>query len=141
MITTVGEQDILKILFQGDNIIVPAAGNFYLGLCNQIPAKGDTLASISTEPAVANGYARIALTRDTTGFPIIEQVNNETRIVSKVVTFTAAGGNFSTSFTRAFLCNASAGNVGELIAYSGAYASPIVLLDGQSQQLKFEFYP
>lgn len=141
MITTVGEQDILKILFQGDNIIVPAAGNFYLGLCNQVPAKGDTLASITTEPSVANGYARIALSRDTTGFPTIEQVNGETRIVSKVVTFTAAGGAFDKSFTRAFLCNAASGNVGELIAYSGAYASPILLADTQSQQMKFEFYP
>ena len=141
MITYEGEQSLLEMLFQGDNIIVPAAGNFYLGLCNQTPDKNDTLADISTEPTVANGYARQAISRDVTGFPTIEQVNNETRVVSLVINFTAAGGAFDASFTRAFLCNVSAGSAGILLAYSGAYSSPILLADGQTQQVKFEFYP
>lgn len=141
MITYEGEEAFLKMLFQGDGTIIAPAGNFYLGLCNQSPDKSDTMASLSTEPAVANGYAREAITRDVTGFPVIEQVNNETRIVSLILNFAAVGGDFSASFTRAFLCTDSVGSTGLLLAYSGAYSSPILLTDGQSQQIKFEFYP
>lgn len=140
MITTVGEEAFLKMLFQGDNIVSPG-GNFYLGLCNQIPAKDDTLLDISTEPAEANGYARIPIQRSITGFPVIEQVNNESRITSLVLNFVASGGDFSASFTRGFLCDAATGLTGILFAYSGAYSSPILLTDGQNQQIKFEFYP
>lgn len=141
MLTYEGEEALLKMLFQGDNTIVAAGADFYLGLCNQIPVKGDVMADISTEPTVTNGYARKAIVRSAIGFPTIEQVNNETRIVSIVLDFAAAGGDFSASFTRAFLCTDAAGLAGTLFAYSGAYSSPILLADGQNQQLKFEFYP
>lgn len=141
MIPYEGEESLLKMLFQGDNSIVAAGGNFYLGLCNQTPLKSDQLADITSEPAVANGYARQPITRNAIGFPTIEQINNETRILSLVVTFSASGGDFSASFTRAFLTNVASGTSGLLLAYSGAYDTPILLEDGQSQQIKFEFYP
>jgi len=141
MITSAGEQQLLKMLFQGDNTIVAAGANFYLGLCNQTPAKTDTMADISTEPTVANGYARKAIVRSAVGFPVIEEVNGETRIVSLVISFTAAGGDFDASFTRAFLCTDASGLGGTLFAYSGAYGSVITLLDGETRQIKFEFYP
>ena len=141
MLPTYGEEALLKMLFQGDNTIVAAGGNFYLGLCNQTPAKNDTLTDITTEPTVANGYARESIIRSAVGFPTIEQINGESRIVSLVLTFTASGGDFDKSFTRAFLCDVASGTAGTLIAYSGAYSSPILLVDGESQQVKFEFYP
>ena len=142
MITTAGEEALLAALFQGvDTNFVAAGANLYLGLCNQTPAKADVMTDISTEPSVANGYARAAIARNITGFPTIEQVNGESRIVSLVLTFTASGGDFSASFTRAFLCTSASGTTGTLLAYSGAYATPILLADGQSQQIKFEFYP
>ncbi len=141
MIPYDGETALLQMLLQGNNAIVAAGANFYLGLCNQTPVKSNVMGDISTEPLVANGYARQAISRDTTGFPTIEQINNETRAVSLTLTFAASGGNFSTSFTRAFLCTDASGLTGTLLAFSGAYASPILLADGQSQQVKFEFYP
>ena len=142
MIPTAGEEALLQALFQGvDTNFVAAGANLYLGLCNQTPVKTDVMTDISTEPSVANGYARKAIVRSAVGFPTIEQVNGESRIVSLVLTFTAAGGDFSASFTRAFLCTSASGSTGTLLAYSGAYATPILLADGQSQQLKFEFYP
>lgn len=141
MIPTLGEEALLKMLFRGDNTIVAGGGNFYLGLCNQTPLKTDELSDITTEPAVANGYARQPITRDAIGFPTIEQVSGETRIVSIVVTFSASGGDFSASFNRAFLTNVSSGSAGILLAYSGAYDSPILLEDGESKQMRFEFYP
>lgn len=142
MIPTLGEEAMLQALFQGvDTNFVAAGANLYLGLCNQTPDKADDMTDISTEPTVANGYARKAIARNTTGFPTIEQVNGESRIVSLVVTFTASGGDFDASFTRAFLCTSASGSTGTLLAYSGAYATPILLADGVSQQMKFEFYP
>lgn len=141
MITEEGEDALLQMAFQGIDSIVAEGGNFYLGLCNQTPNKDDTMADISTEPSVANGYARQAITRDATGFPVIEIVNGETRIVSLVINFAAAGGDFDASFTRAFLTTSASGSGGTLFAFSGAYSSPILLADGQNQQMKFEFYP
>ena len=141
MITHEGESEFLKMIFHGDDSLIAPAGNFYLGLCNQTPAKADLLTDINTEPSVTNGYARQAISRDTTGFPTIEIINNETRIVSLVVTFTAIGGDFSASFTRAFLTDQASGTVGALLCYSGAYSAPITILDGQSRTMKFEFYP
>ena len=141
MIPYAGEEALLKMLFQGDNTIVAAGANFYLGLCNQTPDKDDLMADIATEPTVTNGYARAAISRNVTGFPTIEQINTETRIISLVLSFTASGGDFSSSFTRAFLCTDASGLGGTLLAYSGAYASPILITDGQTQDLRFEFYP
>lgn len=141
MITTEGEVAFIKMLLQGDNTIVPAAGNFYLGLCDQIPSKADSLASITTEPTSAGGYARIAVTRDAAGFPTIDQVGGESRGLSIVKTFSAVGADFSRAFTRVFLTDAASGSVGTLFGYSGAYSSSILLLNGQSQNVQFAFYP
>jgi len=134
MIVTEGEEALLKMLFQGDNTIVAAGGNWYLGLCEQTPTKADDLTSITTEPTSAGGYARIAIARNTTDFPTanIGQVSGETRILSVLKTFSAVGADFSRTFDRAFLCN---------VASSGQYSSPIQLLNGESQDIQFEFYP
>lgn len=141
MLTQEGAEDFGAILVQGDNIIVPAAGDFFVGVCDQIPAYGDTLTEITTEPTSAGGYARLALTRDATGWPTIDQVNGETRWLSKVLAFAASGADYSTAFTRLFLCNVASGSSGRLFAFSGAYASDILVLDGQTKNVRFELYP
>ena len=141
MLTYEGEEALGQILFQGDNAIVAAGGNFYLGLCNQIPDKNDTLVDITTEPTVTNGYARIAIPRSAAGFPTIDVVNGETRILSLLRTFTASGGDFSSSFTRAFLCNVASGSTGILFGFSGALPTALLIEDGQSKDLRWEFYP
>lgn len=141
MITHVGAAELIKMIFHGDDALIAAGGNFYLGLCNQTPDKGDILSDISSEPTVTNGYARQAISRDITGFPTTEIVNDETRVLSLIVTFAASGGDFSSSFTRAFLTDAAAGSAGVLLAYTGAYPAAITILDGESRTMRFEFYP
>ena len=143
MIVTEGEEAFLKMLFQGDNIILPAGNNWYLGLCEQTPDKGDVLTDITTEPSAAGGYARVAIIRNNVDFPSanIGQVGGETRILSLVKTFSAVGADFSRTFDRAFICNVASGTAGILFAFTGQYSSPIQLLDGQSQDMQFEFYP
>lgn len=143
MIVTEGEEALLKMIFQDDDTIVAGGGNWYLGLCEQVPVKGDTLSDITTEPTSQGGYARIAIARNSTDFPTanIGQVGGETRILSLVKTFSAVGDDFSRTFDRAFICNVASGSAGILIAYTGQYSSPILLLDGNTQDVQFEFYP
>lgn len=144
MLTYEGEQALMQILFQGDDTIVPlSTGNFYIGACNQIPNKSDTLSSITSEPSSAGGYARIAVPRTTIGWPTPSSwtVSGESRILSAVETWTATGADFSAGFDRLFLCNVASGTSGILFGYSGQYSSLISLLTGQSQDLQFSFYP
>jgi len=141
MLTQEGAQEFGKILVRGDNVIVPAAGNFYVGLCDQVPAVTDTLASITTEPTSAGGYARLPISRDATGWPTIDVVNGEVRWVSLALVFAASGADFSTGFTRLFLTNVVSGTAGKLFGYSGAFSSEILILNGQSKTVKFEMYP
>ena len=105
MLTQEGGQAFGEILVQGDNVIVPAAGDFFVGVCDQIPVSDDTLASITSEPSSAGGYARQPLSRDATGWPTIDVVNGEVRWLSAAMIFAASGADFSTGFTRLFLCN------------------------------------
>lgn len=138
-----GENSFLKMLFQGDDTIVADAGNFYLGLCGL--AFGDQTTVLSTlvgEPTVTNGYARQAISRDTTGWPSanLTQVNGIWKATTKVVTFTASGGDFSGPIQRAFLCSVSSGSSGKLFAVGGALPTAMTIISGQSLPAQYEFY-
>lgn len=140
MITTEGATQFLQMLLQGDASVIAAGGNFYVGLCGNTVAVADTMASIIGEPTVTNGYARAACTRDTTGFPTIGAVNTVIRAQSKGLAFSAAGGNFSTSFQRLFLCSSAAGAGGKLYAYSGALTIAYTVVNGTSYVARYELY-
>lgn len=132
-----GKEAYLKMLMQGNNVIVAAGANFYMGLCAAVAA---TLADIATEPTVTNGYARSAIIRSAVGWPTIEEVAGQWMAQSTTETFTASGGAFSTTFTRAFLCSVSAGTGGILFAMSAALPSAITLGDGQSFSAAYELF-
>lgn len=138
-VTDEGEQEYLKMIFQNVSQIA-GGGNFYVGLCNQTPAEGDGLTDISTELAVTNGYSRKAITRNAAGWPTLTTINGHTVLRSGTVTFTASGGDFSASFTRAFLTDQASGTAGVLYAYSGALTVALTLLDGQSFQMQYETF-
>lgn len=139
-VTDEGEESYLKMLFQGDNTIVAAGGNFFVGLCDQVPNEIDTLAAIASEPSGAGGYARIAIERNTVGWPTINTVNGRKRIISKSVVFTATGVDFSTAFSRAFLCDVVSGSVGTLFSYSGALTQALLLTAGNSFTMRYEVF-
>lgn len=139
-LTTEGAQAFLKMIFNGATTDVTVGGNFYLGICGSSAAFTDTLASIATEPSAAGAYARIAVTRDATGFPTIATVNSVWRALSKAITFTAIGAGFDQNLVRLFLCNVASGTGGKLFAYSGALTSAITISIGQSYQVTYEFY-
>jgi hypothetical protein len=130
-----GAEALLKHDFQ--NVAIT---DFYIGLCNQVPAHADTLTSITTEPGVVNGYAREVLQRNAVDWPTVSTVNEETLVESKAVTFTAAGGDFDSPFSRLFLCDVASGTAGILFSYSAALASAVTLADTESFIAQYRMY-
>lgn len=135
-----GEDAYLKMLFRADNSFVASGGDFFIGLCDQVPVEADNIAAITSEPGATGGYARLAVTRDAVGWPTIDTVNGRKRIISKQITFTASGADFDAPFSRAFMCNVATGSVGTLFSYSGALSQAITLLDGQSFVMRYEIF-
>jgi len=141
IITDEGELSFLKMIGRADVADVASGGNFFMGLCEEVPADADTLASITTEPTSAGGYARQPISRDATGWPVVGAVGDAGRIQSLLVSFTASGANFSRTFQRAFLCNVVSGTAGLLFSYSGLLPNPIQLDDGDpAHTSKYELY-
>jgi len=139
-ITDEGEQSFLKMIGRADVADVAAAGNFYVGLCSEIPDDADTLADIATELGAAGSYARQPISRDATGFPNLIAAAPAYKLQSLQVDFTASGADFSTTFNRAFLCNVLSGTVGVLFAYSGALPDPVQVVDGVTFPMRYELF-
>lgn len=135
-----GEDEFLKMIMRADLSTIAAGGNWYLGLCNQVPVETHVLTDITTEPTIGVGtYARQIITRDSTGFPTLGRVNGVGFIRSTVEVFAASGADFDAPFSRAFLCDVASG-AGILFAYSGALTTPITVLDGESYNVQYEFF-
>jgi len=137
LITKEGETEYLKMIFRNESVIA-GGGNWFVGLANQTPNDADVLADIDTEPTSQGGYARQSIVRSGTGWPLIEVINNRTVIRSAVVTFTASGADFSRTFTRLFLTDASSGTSGKLYAYSGQSSTEILVPDGSFVSFQYE---
>ncbi len=135
-VTNEGAEEYLKDIFQG-----AALTGFFVGLCNQVPARSDVLTDITTEPTIGvNGYARQALAQNGTDWPTLATANDESSITSKQVTFTASGGAFDAAHSRLFLCSVLTGTAGILYSYSAALAAAITLADGTSFDARYRFY-
>lgn len=140
LITNEGVVAYLKMIGRDYQTDIAAGANFYLGLCGNVNDPDATLASLTGEPAVLNGYSRKAVTRDAAGWPTLDVANGVNRIATAIKTFTAAGGDFSTAIRRAFLCNASAGTGGLLLGLSGPLEADLTIEDGVSVDMRYELY-
>ena len=140
MIVDDGEEAFLQMIAQGNNVILPAGNNFYIGLCNQAPAETDDLSTITTEPGATGGYARQAIARSAVGFPTLFQANGVWGIRSALITFTATGVDFDTAFTRAFLCNVASGSAGVLFAFSGPLLQAVTVAVGAPFNMYYELF-
>ncbi len=140
LITDEGEKSFLKQIMQADVVDLAAGADWFLGLCEETPGETDTLASITTEPTVTNGYARQGFARNTTGVPTVELINDAHRAISLLLTFTASGGPFSRSIQRAFLTNVSSGTSGLLYSYSGLLPNPVTVPVGTPLAVKYELF-
>lgn len=136
-----GEAEYLKMIVQADRALIDLGADFFVGLTSGV-FSGSSILSDATvnEPTVAVGYARKAITRDATGWPVVDSVNGIGRAQSITVTFTASGGNFDKTFTRAFLTEASAGSTGKLLGVSAALQTPVQVNDTESFAMKYELF-
>jgi len=107
-----GEEQILETYFRAGVSFTPT--QFYVRLCNETLLITSTLTSISTEPS-GFGYAPQLLERSTVGFPTKELIGGVQRLTSKVISFTAVGGQIG-PVNVAYLSTTS-DNTGALIAF------------------------
>lgn len=134
-----GKDEFYKMIFQ-DVTAIAGGANWYIGMCDQVPAAANLLTDITTEPTVTFGYARKAVVRSAVGWPTISSVNGRRCITSLTVTWTAGGGDFSRAFSRLFLTDQSTGTAGKLYSLSGAIVMPTTLTDGNSISAAYRLY-
>lgn len=135
-----GEEAFMKMIFQDDQTDVSGGGNYFVGLMGSTFAETTTLATLAGEPTSAGGYARQSLARNSTGFPTIDQVNGKYRALSAAATFAASGADFSTTFSRLFLCNVVSGSSGLLFSVSSALTTALLVANGESFVAQYEMY-
>jgi hypothetical protein len=131
-----GASWFLRTVFRGEAVL-PAT--YYMGLTNAgYSFDGTTLAGLAAGEPVGNGYARQALTKNTVDWTV-QEVNGAMQALSKNVTFTASA-DWTQAWTRAFLCDAAAGTVGNVIAVAGPAPAPRTVLNGQGPTMNYTFY-
>jgi len=136
-----GAVSFMRMITQANVSDVSSGGNFFLGLCGENGVGPTaTLASITDELSATNGYAREAFTRDTTGWPTQDIVNGQARAKTKTITFTASGGDFSAAYSRLFICNVASGASGILYSFSSRVDPAILVLNGNDEDLQYEFF-
>lgn len=133
-ITADGADRILRTVFANVAGLLPA--NWYLGLTNITPDYDVTLAEVAAGEPVGEGYARQAIARDI-GSWTIALVNGFYVARSAVVQFEATG-TYTQTYSRAFLCNAASGTVGQVFGFSGTTPSPVQVTAGNGPPALYE---
>jgi hypothetical protein len=124
-----GGKAIVDSVFRNNASVYFVDTDFYVGMYKGSVSKSTVLATIPGEPT-GNGYARVQCERSEVGWPTIElDESGDWRVVSKELTFTAAGGNIG-PVDGAFL-GTSLTNFGALIG-SVAFGVQRTILAGDS---------
>ena len=96
--------------------------NLYIGLANCNPDPG-LLAEHLNEPTIGvNGYARQGITRDGTGWPTSDLLNNEPYFETQEFVFDAVGGPYDKAIRRLALINHPTDVTGQIVV---ALSSPL----------------
>lgn len=133
-----GQEALMHALFNGDDL---SSFSFEIGVFSEVPVYAAALQNPFTSEPVGFGYARQA--HAATGWTIVQQ-NEEVYAEAGIVTFTAAGGNFNTTFNRFFLVaiteEPAATFTSVLVSYSSALATAVQLLDTQSYNVAYRVF-
>lgn len=126
-----GLEYILGVMFGGLQSIPE---NFYLGWCTNTALAENASLGAQTELS-GNGYARVAIASDTSDWTAAAVSTDAYKVTSKVCTFTASGGAWSSAKT--WFVATSSDDTGQLIA-SGPIngGTGVALTDGQSYDLQ-----
>lgn len=132
-----GASWFLRTMFRGEAVL-PAT--YYLGLTNaSYTFDGATLAGLAAGEPVGNGYARQALNKNTTDWTV-QEVNGIMQALSKIVAFTCTGAPWTVAWLRMFICDASAGTVGNVVSVSGPAPGPRTVLVGGGPSVQYAYY-
>jgi hypothetical protein len=123
-----GEQMMLDCSFRG----AVNTGNLFFALVGQAPSETTTMATLAGELTVANGYARIAVARNTTDWPTLALQGGDFRADSATKTFTATGT--WAAATHLCLVSSASGTSGLFIAWS-ALSATRTLVNGDTLQV------
>lgn len=139
-LTRVGGQTILAMSFAGDISDIPLGGNWFVGLTSEVNISRDaTLGDLTGELSSQGGYTRLPIARAGVDWTI-DTINGIARCLSKIITFTPSGADYSHPFTRSFLCNVGSGVAGNLYSISGPLPTPVLLTDGTPYPMQYEIY-
>lgn len=136
-VTIVGRQHVLAAAFL--NQYEP----LFLGLCQGTYLDDLTVDGLDEPTLGVGGYARVALTRDSTTWAATGLVNNEPYIESDWIEFEATGAGFSSEIDRMFICFDSVTLDGDVFALSGVKPTPIQILSTTpliDRRFKYRFY-
>jgi len=137
-ISIFGAQTILELaLLDSDEA-------FWVGLCSGVYTPDMTVADMEEPTLGVNGYARIEIPRDDTGWINTGEVNGERFVESEFLIWEATGGAFSAPITRMFIALSQAG-VGAtgVFAISGALPDAITIdedTDEADRKFKYRLY-
>lgn len=100
---------------------------FWVGLCSAV-YEPDLGIEDLIEPTIAtNGYSRLAVARDITGWPSDGQVNGEVYFESLSLVWQAIGGPFDQPITRMFICASETSLTGDVFCLSAALPADLVI--------------
>lgn len=120
-ITTAGVRTLLAAALRNT---VPT---FCVGLCSAV-YQPDLAVEDLIEPTIAtNGYARLAVARDSTGWPSDGEVNGEVFFESLPLVWQATGGPFDQPITRMFICGDETSLTGDVFCLSAALPDDFII--------------
>lgn len=120
-VTIVGAGNILAAALRNTAI------EFWVGLCSGVYEPDLTIQDL-VEPTIGvNGYERLVITRDGTGWPVTGVVNGENFFESLPLIWEAVGGPFDEEVTRMFISQEESATSGDVIAISAALPDDLLI--------------
>jgi len=120
-VTIVGARTILAAALRNT---VPT---FWVGLCSGVYTPDLQIEDLVEPTLATNGYARLAVARDATGWPSDGEVNGEVYFESLALVWQAIGGPFDQPITRMFLSQTQNGLTGDVLALSAALPDDFII--------------
>ena len=139
MLTDEGEKLFLEILMQGAAEATAPTG-WWIGCCAEPVTVDETLTLAGLSEPTTGGYARISLGRNATDWPIVDEVGNMHRALSKLIAFVGTGAGWDVECNRLFLCNAATGTAAQLVNISGAFTTPVQLADTGTFPVRYALF-
>lgn len=135
-LSKIADQRMLELQVRGG--AAPGA-SYYIGLADSTNpcsiTKADSTATAWTGEPSGSGYARVAVSKDSTGWPTSAASSNDWHIVSKTVTFTSSGTIGPVNC--AVLSDQSSGTAGDWHAWA-ALSAARTLASGESLDVSMD---